>query len=121
MMKLIKEYLLYFMAVLPQIFLEDYYIILLATVSIGFIAGYLIQSKKVFLKMMIIQLIVISILFYLHHDRIAYIETILQNLGLSLILIPVIFIVFNTLNIAILFFFGYKIQDLIASNHIQQE
>ncbi|AGC75274.1 hypothetical protein DDD_0147 [Nonlabens dokdonensis DSW-6] len=41
-----------------------------------------------------------------------------ENLGMPAFIIPVIFILFNTLNFSILFSFGYRLQKLTFNNSL---
>ncbi len=115
-MKIIKNILPFIIALLPQIVFENYTYIVVSTIAIGFIGGLFVKYKKVFLKIVILQFVFFSLLFYLTNDNIFYLNNVVQNLGLPLLLTPVIFILFNTLNISILFSFGYWLQKLVFSN-----
>ncbi len=113
-MKIIKNILPYLLATLPQIVLENYILMIAVTVIIGFFGGYVLEDKKVFLKILALQFLVFSILFFISRDHISYLDGVLTNLGMTTLLVPIVFITFNVLNISILFFFGYKLQNLVV-------
>lgn len=114
-MKSIKNTLPYLIALIPQILIANYTVMLISVILIGFIAGWFLTDKKVFVKMMIFQFAFFTILFFTTNDNIHYLESVIENIGLPSILLPVIFILFNTLNISILFLFGFKLQKLTFS------
>lgn len=113
-MKIIKKIIPYLLATLPQILIENYTLIVVFTIITGFFGGYILESKKVFFKILLIQFFVFSILFFISRDHIFYLDVVLENLGMTKILAPILFITFNVLNISILFFFGFKLQNLIV-------
>lgn len=115
-MKTIKNILPFIILLFPQVIFENYTYILVSTITIGFICGRVLDDKNVFLKALIFQFIFFTMLFYITNKNIFYLNNIAENLGLSTLLIPVVFVLFNSLNISILFLFGYKLNKLIFSN-----
>ncbi|WP_209405586.1 hypothetical protein [Pseudozobellia sp. WGM2] len=115
-MRNIKYTLPFITALFPQVLFENYTFILVCTIVIGFIGGWFLTDRNVFLKMIISQLIFFGILFYTANKNISYLDHVVENLGLSTFLIDVTFILFNTLNISLLFLFGFKFQKLILNN-----
>ncbi|MEL6941236.1 MAG: hypothetical protein AAFO82_01085 [Bacteroidota bacterium] len=115
-MKLLKNNIPFLLALLPQILFSNYMLVLITTIGIGFLGAWLIEGNRVFLKMLVLQLVFFSILFLLKKDNILYLDQVIQNLELPSVIVPILFILFNTLNIAILFFFGYKFQRLLFKN-----
>lgn len=109
----IKNWLPFLIALVPQILFENYNYVLVLTIVIGFLAGWFVTDRKIFTKMFLIQLVFFSALFYSTTKNIAYLNQVIENLGMPSFLIDIIFILFNTLNIAILFLFGYRLQKLI--------
>lgn len=120
-MKNILNYLPYIVVLIAQFLINNYTIILISTILIGFIAAYRIERKRVFFKCFIIGLAVFIVVFLVYESRVEYLKGILVNLGLSRIFIYVLFPLFNALNTAILFFFGYKIGVLFydRKKHIE--
>jgi hypothetical protein len=117
-MKKILNYLPYIVVLLAQFFINNYTIIVLFTILTGFIAAFKIEHKRVFLKCFIIGVIVFTIVFLIYESRVEYVKDLLVNLGLSSLFIYVFFPVFNALNTAILFFFGYKIGTLVLERKL---
>lgn len=115
-MKRIKNTLPFILALVPQLLFEKYIYVLIITIIIGFIGAWIQEDKKIFSKMLIIQLIFFSIIFYFTKDNISYLNNVAENLKLPAFLITIIFILFNTLNISILFLFGYRLQKLVFNN-----
>ncbi|CAL2082516.1 hypothetical protein [Tenacibaculum sp. 190524A02b] len=115
-MKRIKNTLPFILALVPQLLFEKYIYVLIITIIIGFIGAWIQEDKKIFSKMLIIQLIFFSIIFYFTKDNISYLNNVAENLKLPAFLITIIFILFNTLNISILFLFGYRFQKLVFNN-----
>lgn len=116
-MKIIKSFLPLILALIPQFIFENYTLVVLFTVAVGFAGGWLLEDKKIFLKMALFQLIFFSILFFVSRGNVFYLNEVMQNLKLPLFLIPIVFILFNTLNVAILFLFGYRIQKLVFNTN----
>ncbi len=112
-MKFSKYSILFLLALLPQLLFKEYFLTLISTIIIGAIAGWFINEKRVFLKMLLVQFIFFSILFIVKRSSIFYLDQVMDNLELPYFLMPLFFIVFNSLNIAILFYFGYKLCKLI--------
>jgi hypothetical protein len=107
-MKNLLNYLPYIVVLIAPFLINNYTIILISTILIGFIAAFKIERKKVFLKCFIIGIVVFTIVFLIYQSRVDYVKGLLVNLGLSSVFIFVLFPLFNALNTAILFFFGYK-------------
>lgn len=120
-MKKILNYLPYIVALVPQFIFENYTLVLVSTILIGFIAQFFIHREKVFLKIFILETIVFSIIFFLLKDRVFYLNEVSNNLGFSEILIIICFPLLNAVNVSILFFFGYKISNLLSSQMIQMK
>jgi len=120
-MKNILNYLPYIVVLITQFLINNYTIILLTTILIGFIAAFTIERKRVFLKSFLIAIVVFTTVFLIYQSRIEYLKGILENLGLSSVLIYVLFPLFNALNTAILFLIGYKIGVLFneRKKHIE--
>jgi hypothetical protein len=116
-MNFAKNWVPVIIALIPQIIFENYPYILLSTIGIGFISGWFVTEKKVFLKILILQLLFFIFLFYSSNKNIQYLNEVIQNLGLPAFLIDFVFIAFNTLNITILFYFGYRLQRLIFNKY----
>ena len=107
------KYLPYLLAVIPQILFKEYTWIVFSTIAIGFLSSLLIgRQQAVFLKIFIAELIVFGLLFFVSRDHVLYFDDVFKNLGISTALIPIVFIVFNVLNISLLFYFGYKVHNL---------
>jgi len=104
MMKKIINQWPYFLALLPQFFVEDYMWLIITVILIGCISRFFLKEKYICIKLFVLELIVFSILFFILNDRIFYLEGILENLEVPNILLPILFILFNALNITILFF-----------------
>ncbi|TRX31767.1 hypothetical protein FNW52_18310 [Flavobacterium sp. ZT3R18] len=117
-MKNILNYLPYIVVLLAQFLINNYTIILLITILTGFIAAFKIEHKRVFLKCFIIGFVVFTIVFLIYESRVAYVKDLFVNLGLSGLFIYVLFPLFNALNTAILFFFGYKIGTLVLERKL---
>ncbi|MEP0264428.1 hypothetical protein [Dokdonia sp.] len=113
-MKKILNYLPYIVVLIIQFLIDNYTIILISIILIGFIASFKIERKKVFLKSFVIAFIVFATIFLMYQSRVDYIKDLLVNLGLSSAFIYVFFPLLNALNTAILFFFGYKIGTLFT-------
>ena len=75
----------------------------------------------VFIKMMMIELIVFSTTLFIFKDRIFYLNGILENLEIPEILLSICIPIFNSLNVAILFFTGYKLGNLLPIKTIKLE
>lgn len=120
-MKNILNYLPYIVVLIAQFLINNYSIILITTILIGFIAAFTIERKRVFLKSFLIAIVVFTTVFLIYQSRIEYLKGILENLGLSSVLIYVLFPLFNALNTAILFLIGYKIGVLFneRKKHIE--
>lgn len=120
-MKNILNYLPYIVVLIAQFLINNYAIILITTILIGFIAAFTIERKRVFLKSFLIAIVVFTTVFLIYQSRIEYLKGILENLGLSSVLIYLLFPLFNALNTAILFLIGYKIGVLFndRKKHIE--
>lgn len=114
MMNIIKNISPYLLGILPQFCFQSYTLIVFATILIGFLGGYLIKSGKVFIKIAIIQFFTFAMFFIICKENIAYLNGVFENLNLPVLLLPVLFTVFNVLNISILFLFGFRLQKLIV-------
>ncbi|WP_264523083.1 hypothetical protein [Flavobacterium sp. N502536] len=117
-MKNILNYLPYIVVILAQFLINNYIIIIIFTILTGFVAAFKIEHKKVFLKSFIIGLVVFTIVFLIYESRVEYVKGLLVNLGLSSLFIYVFFPLFNALNTAILFLFGYKIGTLVLERKL---
>ncbi|MCC9018881.1 MULTISPECIES: hypothetical protein [Flavobacterium] len=117
-MKNILNYLPFIVVLLAQFLINNYTVILLFTILTGFIAAFKIERKRVFLKCFIIGLVVATTVFLIYESRVAYVKDLLVNLGLSSLFIYVFFPLFNALNTAILFFFGYKTGTLVLERRL---
>lgn len=102
----------YFVALLPQFFVENYLWLTITLILIGCISKFFLKEKGVFLKMFLLELIVFTIVFFVFGDRVSYLHGILENSGLPSFLLSLLFILFNALNVAILFFTGYTLSSL---------
>ncbi len=120
-MKKILNYLPYIVVLITQFLIDNYTIILISTILIGFIAAFRIEHKKVFLKSFVTAFIVFTTVFLIYQSRVDYVRDILVNLGLSSVFIYVFFPLLNALNTAILFFFGYKIGTLFIKKKSMSE
>ncbi|MHA7059721.1 hypothetical protein ACWGOQ_0021015 [Aquimarina sp. M1] len=114
-MKKVINYWPYFIALIPQFIFNDYIWIVISIIFIGFISQYSIKNNLVFIKMMIIELIVFSMILFIFSDRIFYLKGILENLEIPEILLSICIPIFNSLNVAILFFTGYKLGSLFVN------
>ncbi len=114
-MKRIAGQLLFFAAIIPQYVFPKYEWVVVSTCVIGFLTQLLIPNGKVFFKILIWELFSYSIMFMLFKNRIFYLDLVVENLGLNKILVPVTFIIFNTLNISLIFYFGYIISNLLLN------
>ncbi len=110
----IKNYLPYLLALLPQVIFSQYLLVVLTTVLIGFLAAWFIEGRRVFLRMLGIQFVFFLVLFLVFQANISYLGQIMSNLKMPAIIVPILFVLFNTLNLAILFFFGYKVARMIT-------
>ncbi|WP_374175244.1 hypothetical protein [Flavobacterium tructae] len=117
-MKNILNYLPYIIVLLAQFLINNYTIILIFTILTGFVAAFKIENKRVFLKCFLIGLVVCTTVFLIYESRIGYIKDLIVNLGLSSLFIYVFLPLFNALNTAILFFFGYKIGTLVLERKL---
>ncbi|MEO7976398.1 hypothetical protein [Flavobacterium sp.] len=117
-MKKILNYLPFIVVLLAQFLINNYTIILIFTILIGFMAGFKIERKRVFLKHFIIGLIVFTAVFLLYESRVVYVKSLFVNLGLSSVFIYVLFPLFSALNTAILFAFGFKFGVLVADRKL---
>jgi CDP-diglyceride synthetase len=117
-MKKTLNYLPFIVVLLAQFLINNYTIILIFTILIGFLAAFKIERKSVFLKNFIIGLIVFTAVFLLYESRVEYVKSLFVNLGLSSVFIYVMFPLFNALNTAILFAFGFKIGGLVADRKL---
>jgi len=112
-MKTLLKNILFIIAMIPQLIFKQYEWVLISIIVIGFTAAFFINHKKVFIKILILELIVFSILFFIRMENIFYFDNVFENFGISKLFVPIIFIIFNVLNISILFIFGYKLQVLM--------
>ncbi|MFH7014646.1 hypothetical protein [Flavobacterium sp. FlaQc-47] len=119
-MKNIFNYAPYVFVLIIQFLINNYTIILISTILIGFVAAFKIERKKVFLKSFIIGIVVFTTVFFIYESRIEYVKTLIVNLGLPNVLIYVFFPLFNALNTSILFFFGYKIGVFIRDEKLEK-
>lgn len=117
-MKNLLNYLPYVVVLLAQFLINNYTIILLITILTGFVAAFKIEHKRVFLKCFLLGVVVFTTVFLIFESRVAYVNDLLVNLGLPGFFIYVFFPLFNALNTAILFFFGYKIGTLILEKKL---
>lgn len=111
-MKKILQYWPYALALLPQFIFTDYRLVMAATVLIGMAAALLAPQRRVFGKMFGTELIVFSVVFFLFRDRVFYLHDVVRSLELPDILVTLVPPVFNALNVAILFYTGYKLVGL---------
>lgn len=111
-MKKILNYLPFIVVLIPQFLINNYIIILLFTILIGFLSFFTIERKRVFLKCFLFGIAVFTTVFLIYESRVDYVNGLLINLGLSRLFIYVVFPVFSALNTTILFFFGYKTAQL---------
>lgn len=107
------NYLPYLLALLPQFIFQNYTLVIIGTILTGLIAAYFVAATRVFGKMFIIELFAFTIVFFMLKDRVAYLNGVLNSFALPAIALSIIFPVFNALNIAILFFTGYKLGRLL--------
>lgn len=112
-MKNILNYLPFVVALLAQFLINNYTVIVLFTILTGFVAAFRIERKRVFLKSFLTGVVVLTIVFLVYQSRVEYLKGLLVNLELPSVLIYVFFPLFNALNTAILFFFGYKIGTFV--------
>ncbi|MDL2141599.1 MULTISPECIES: hypothetical protein [Flavobacterium] len=119
-MKNILNYLPYVVVLLAQFLINNYTVILILTIVTGFIAAFKIENKRVFLKCFLIGLVVATTVFLIYESRVEYVKELLVNIGLSSLFIYVLFPLFNALNTAILFFFGYKIGTLVLERKLKR-
>ena len=117
-MKNILNYLPYVVVLLAQFLINNYTVILILTIVTGFIAAFKIENKRVFLKCFLIGLVVATTVFLIYESRVEYVKELFVNIGLSSLFIYVLFPLFNALNTAILFFFGFKIGTLILERKL---
>ncbi|MEM0578409.1 hypothetical protein [Flavobacterium polysaccharolyticum] len=117
-MKNILNYLPFVVVLLAQFLINDYNIIVLFTILTGFVAAFIIERKRVFLKCFFIGIVLFTMVFLIYESRVDYLKALLVNIGFSSVLIYVFFPLFNALNTAILFFFGYKIGVLISERKL---
>lgn len=120
-MKNILNYIPYLLVVALQFIVENYTLLLLSIILIGFLASFKIERNKVFLKSFLIAFIVFITVFLIYQSRVDYIKELLVNLGLPSLFVFVFFPLVNALNTAILFFFGYKIGTLLTKKKSIQE
>jgi len=119
-MKKVINYIPYIIAaLLPQFIFKDYLWILISTILIGFITQLFMKNKKFFLKLFLIELVLFSIVFFIHKNRIVYLNDVAHNLELPEIVLMFLFPIFNALNISILFFLGYKLSSLLFGGIIK--
>ena len=104
----------YLAALVPQFIFEDYVYIVLGVILIGLALGSYTAEKNVFWKMFFIEALLFLVVYYTTKERIFYLDNVFTNLEVSTYLVPVLFILFNALNIAVLFFFGYKLAQLFV-------
>ena len=114
-MKKVFNHWLYIVAILPQFVFEDYLWITIIVILTGWISRYFLKDKRVFIKLFILELIVFATVFFIYNDRIFYLKGVLDNLELPTILLSITFLLFNALNISILFFTGYTLNSLILN------
>lgn len=119
-MKNILNYLPYVVVLLAQFLINNYTVILILTIVTGFIAAFKIENKRVFLKCFLIGLVVATTVFLIYESRVEYVKELLANIGLPSLFIYVLFPLFNALNTAILFFFGYKIGTLVLERKLKR-
>ncbi|OHT45874.1 hypothetical protein [Flavobacterium tructae] len=119
-MKNILNYLPYVVVLLAQFLINNYTVILILTIVTGFIAAFKIENKRVFLKCFLIGLVVATTVFLIYESRVEYVKELFVNIGLSSLFIYVLFPLFNALNTAILFFFGYKIGTLVLERKLKR-
>jgi hypothetical protein len=100
-----------------QFLFQDYSWIVISTILAGFVAQLLTEDKRLFLKVFIIELVIFALIFMYFSNRISYLDHVFQNLRLPEFLIGGFFVAFNALNIATLFFMGYKVSSLIIKRN----
>lgn len=117
-MKKIIKFTPYLIALLPQFFIGNYIWYMITIVLIGFIARYVIKPKKVFLTMFLVELVAFSVLFLVLKDRVFYVKEIVEGAGIPVLSSTMIFILFNALNIAVLFFTGYTLSQVFSTKKV---
>lgn len=120
-MKNILNYLPFIVVIIAQFLVNNYIMILIFTILIGFLASFKIERKRVFLKSFIIGLVVFTTVFLIYESRVDYINGLLVNIGLSRFFIYVLFPVFSALNMSILFYCGYKTGQLLFDKKVANE
>ncbi len=111
------NYLPILIALFPQFLFEDYELIMITTILIGIIAYFSLGNQNVFFRIFLSQLFVFSIAFLIYENRIFYLYEVFRNFELPELLLVMLFILFNTLNISLLFIFGYKIGSVILNKN----
>ena len=113
-MKNIINQWLYIAALLPQFLFEDYMWLVITVILIGGVSRFFLKDKRVFVKLFCLELIVFTIVFFIFQDRVFYLQGVFESIELPSILLSIVFVIFNALNIAILFFTGYKLTGLFT-------
>ncbi|WP_440880062.1 hypothetical protein [Tenacibaculum sp. C7A-26P2] len=114
--KLIKDIPL-LLATLPQIIFNNYGWIIAITILVGFSSAFLIENRNIFRKIICYQFIVFSIVFLFEKENIYYIDMIFDNFSLPKLLSSIIFILFNLLNIVVLFYSGRSVYYIIFDTY----
>ncbi|GGG24288.1 hypothetical protein GCM10011344_26280 [Dokdonia pacifica] len=104
----------YAICLLPQFFITDYLWYMIIIIAIGFLAKFVVRPKNVFVTLFVLELVTCAILFLVFNDRVFYLNGIFENLKLPALLSPVAFILFNAINMTVLFFTGYTLGKVVS-------
>ena len=118
-MKRLKQpakYMLLGLAILlPQLFIRNYFICTGIFVLLGFLLGHWNIMDKIFWKVFLIELVIISSLFFLIADpsNKQYLFNLLASVELPAFILPTLVLLFNAFNVAICMVTGWRSSKLI--------
>ena len=109
-----KNYIFYILALIPQLIFTNYILVMVSTILIGFIGYSFIQQKHIFFKMFLFELLFFVIVLYFCHKNITYFYNVLKGFQISEIVVTMILILFNAINVAVLFYLGNFIRGIFV-------
>ncbi|MEL6970386.1 MAG: hypothetical protein AAFZ63_01105 [Bacteroidota bacterium] len=111
-MKKLLPGVFYLFALVPQFVFTQYEWMVAAVFLIGFCSAFAFRSGQVFWPLFIMQVLLTGIAFFLLGDRVSYLGDVLANFGIPAFALPILFVLFNALNVPLIFLFGRNIPPL---------
>ena len=112
-MKAVISHFIIVLALIPQFFFDNYLMIVWSITFLGILFRYYFKRRNVFSKIFILETVTYSIFLFFTWDRLFYLPEIMLKFGISEYILIVILVVFNALNISVLFYTGYCVCDLL--------